>query len=389
MNEHVAGKFIGENILRLLAQFLVDHKNPMLQHQTFKTIWAALFLQVNDQRAKKRVESLAEGSLWKIGIVSHIVKVFRERRRHLSLTTIVDIQAHLHARITDQDILNCCKTLWDCGMQNSSVLFNLCTLAEFLTTHATACRFDQMNNSFFRHLFAYKLKGVGVKVQGAPALATITNGGKANKNGHVIYTSMLMHVNPLRCATAALGAYFLWRFLVMSEPFPDLLEPKSYYFRPIFRSGLDFNQKTGYDSAYDRFKRLYHQHSILCGKVVHEGRVKVQDDNQSAQISREDNDAFCNADRSEVKASYQLGVPLGPQVLQAGADHRLPHEYGAPHHDADADKCVNVLVPALAREEARIHALREQVTSDQGHQGINTALHHPSLNHSVPGCSIV
>lgn len=65
-------------------------------------------------------------------------------------------------------------------------------------------------------------------------LCNVTDGGKTNNNGRIKYSAVLPHRNPLLCCMFAKGAALLWRFRVMSVPFPDLLKPEDIFKRCVF-----------------------------------------------------------------------------------------------------------------------------------------------------------
>ena len=60
-------------------------------------------------------------------------------------------------------------------------------------------------------------------------LNTVSNGGKTNVNGNLVYTTAIPHRNPVLCVIFARGLMLLYRWLCMGEPFPDLLEYKEYF----------------------------------------------------------------------------------------------------------------------------------------------------------------
>jgi len=89
-----------------------------------------------------------------------------------------------------------------------------------------------------------------------------------------------------------------------------------------------------YDTAYGRFKALYQQEGIICGKVCHEGRVKCLQDFQRAQLLQTQVDKFVGQDYSVRTTFYELEVPQEPQVHCGGGDHEDLRQCTMQYHTA-------------------------------------------------------
>ena len=94
-----------------------------------------------------------------------------------------------------------------------------------------AARHDDLRSEVFAHMFVRQAAKIGAN--GMLMLCNVTDGSKTNNNGRVSYSAVLPHRNPLFCVMFAKAAALLWRFRVMSVPFPNLLSPDDIFKRCV------------------------------------------------------------------------------------------------------------------------------------------------------------
>lgn len=266
--------------------------------------------------------------------------------------------------MTEEQSIDVGLVLWQCGLEGYRTFQNLTTLCEHTATHMTACRYELLKRFQFNHVCVEHMTKIGPN--GTEALKTLFNQGKTLNGGHYRATSVLPHYNPLKCHQAAMGALFVWRFRFMSEPFPDFRDPASWYHRPLYRTGRNYKDAMTYDTAYGRFKALYQQEGIICGKVCHEGRVKCLQDFQRAQLLQTQVDKFVGQDYSVRTTFYELEVPQEPQVHCGGGDHEDLRSFEPPQSKVDVDEGVEVLFPEIKHGLGLIGVYEQQIASDVG-----------------------
>lgn len=217
-------------------------------------------------------------------------------------------------------------------------------------------------------MFARMAKTVGPA--GMPMLSNVTDGGKTNNNGRISYTAVLPHRNPLLCTIFAKGALFLWRFLVMRVPFPNLIEPKDIFKRPTLRQGYDEMRGVTYDSSYALMKRLYMAVSAVPTKVLHQGRGECQRCLDDVGVELDQIKRLCKYIHDDQTDSYLLNPPLAALLAAAGYDHETPRAACAAHLAVRvSDSLVQAMIPELAKAQAVVEAEFSTVSSGMEAKG--------------------
>ena len=91
------------------------------------------------------------------------------------------------------------------GRDMTSGFFCLQTLFELRAGHQMCARHDEMREEKLCHMFTKLQKKAGPQGN-MRIMCNISNGGKTNKNGHVVITGCMPHKNPLLCTIFARGA---------------------------------------------------------------------------------------------------------------------------------------------------------------------------------------
>lgn len=81
---------------------------------------------------------------------------------------------------------------------------------------------------------------------GTALLCNVTDGGKTNVAGHLVYSGVMSHKNPILCTIFCKAAMLLWRLLFMGETFPDMLKPESYYTKYVLRTASTAAEGSSY-----------------------------------------------------------------------------------------------------------------------------------------------
>jgi hypothetical protein len=78
--------------------------------------------------------------------------------------------------------------------------------------------------------FIRTVRGVG-PLPGTIVSFQVTNKAKHNQVGRLEYTAAAPHLDPLRDTSAWHGLLWIWRFIILMEPFPDFLDYKVLFKR--------------------------------------------------------------------------------------------------------------------------------------------------------------
>lgn len=97
---------------------------------------------------------------------------------------------------------------------SASVLTMVITRLQVRATHQSAARHDDLRAERLSSLFVRDAPKIGM--HGSSILCNVTNGGKTNANGNIIYSGTAPHRNPLLCSIFARGCMLLTRWNVVS-----------------------------------------------------------------------------------------------------------------------------------------------------------------------------
>eukprot|EP00658_Telonema_sp_P-2_P077619 TRINITY_DN7062_c0_g1_i5.p1 TRINITY_DN7062_c0_g1~~TRINITY_DN7062_c0_g1_i5.p1 ORF type:complete len:560 (-),score=76.31 TRINITY_DN7062_c0_g1_i5:164-1843(-) len=229
---------------------------------------------------------------------------------------------------------------------------------DVLQAVAANAKLQHLQLQRFSHLFTRDYPKVGPV--GMKAALTVSNSGKTNKNGHLVFNGVLPHRNPLLDTMFAMGHMLLLRFKLLAEKFPNMLQVDDFYHRRLIRltgRGGEFKE-VAYDSSYRHFKDLYRECDVLCDKALHQGRVTGQQELDDDLVLIDQIKRFCNYLHDEQNESYLLNIPLQPFLSRAGYDHELKSAAYAAHLtpiDVNTMKeLIDLLLPQLASEEQSV-----------------------------------
>lgn len=168
-----------------------------------------------------------------------------------------DIQAHLESEITQEQMVHAARSLLgrDPNLRMGE-LYALNTLVDLRSTHMMSGRSEYDREEKLCFNFTRSMPRIGRN--GHTATCVLTNGGKTNSSGRLVYSGTVAHANPLLAYCAAKGLLLGYRFGgLVSEEAPDFLNLKDFFLRPSLRSHKDFRKEMGYQAQLRNFNRLY------------------------------------------------------------------------------------------------------------------------------------
>ena len=276
-------------------------------------------------------------------------------KRESHMAAMVDLQAEVESDVGFDGMMRMAMRCLNVDIPNTSALFCMQTFFELRATHQQGARHDDLREEVFAHIFSRQSPKLGVN--GMTLLANVTDGGKTNKNGRVSYSALISHRNPILSAIFAKAALFLWRFLIMGVPFPELLDPKDIFRRPTLRQGYDDFGHVSYDSSYTIMKRLYESEKIVVTKCLHQGRGECQRELDDDGVELDMIKRLCKYIHDDQTDSYLLNPPLAALLSRAGFDHEMPRSAYAAHLAVKPPaELIAELLPALIIQEQKIEA---------------------------------
>mmetsp|Transcript_28874 Transcript_28874/g.58607 ORF Transcript_28874/g.58607 Transcript_28874/m.58607 type:complete len:286 (+) Transcript_28874:176-1033(+) len=170
-----------------------------------------------------------------------------------------DIHTNIDCPIAMIKRLDGARVLLNDNLGGAGSLYALNTHYEFNVTHAVATRGEDIRAENVACSFVRKVLTVGQN--GTYGLFFMSNGGKTNAKGRLVYFGSIPHKNPLLCAIAAKGRVYMYRWNAeygQSERNPDFLDPQDYYLMHVCRPDISKgrHEKTEYEVQRKNFKSL-------------------------------------------------------------------------------------------------------------------------------------
>ena len=170
---------------------------------------------------------------------------------------------------SEKEFNRLCHELWAHGTSSTELHFR--TLVDFLAGHYFLMRGSERLGIELSDLFTFEFIGEG-PTRCMPAIVT-TRGSKKNQFGRLETMGALRHRNPQTCLLSALGFYFLWRWDLTDEPFPDFGSRSAWYnIRLIKSKGNDRTAALAYNTQLDWVGKAFQYAGIASHKKTHIGR---------------------------------------------------------------------------------------------------------------------
>ena len=166
---------------------------------------------------------LAHGQETREGYVCNLrhVKEMKETTfsgaRSQLLEAHADLQAKVTADISPEEMLKLCRACLAFELEERPMV-TMQTFFELRATHMMAARHDDLREETLNCMFVRDAPRI--RRHGSVLVCNVTNGGKTNVNGNLIYSGAAPHVNPLLCCIFARACLFVIRFNVRPPPPP-------------------------------------------------------------------------------------------------------------------------------------------------------------------------
>ena len=222
------------------------------------------------------------------------------------------------------------------------------------------------------HSFVKSHSALGPYTEAVELFNTVSRGGKTNKNNNMLYTSAISHINPCLGVIFARAIFWMYRFKIMKEPFPNLLEPEEYFIRYVLRGSDDAFQGVSSSSCSTAHEAVHEKWKLFVTKILHQGRGQAhrecdEDENSIDSIRRIAH--TCHSDTAE---SYCLNTPLGPVLTLGRFDRTVRDNVVPPHHQIQpSEELINILfIPDL---EQNAIAIQQGITRCASRKEVKSA----------------
>lgn len=138
----------------------------------------------------------------------------------------------------------------------------------------TMRRGEEYRDSLIHRRFIRQVEVIGPK-PGIEVSMMVTNKGKWNTVGRLEYTGTCPHIDPLRDTAAWHGILWLFRFAILKEPFPNVLNRNEYFDWPTYRAIHTITPMS--ESSYSETWHNFFSDAGACvGKLTHQPRRQGQ-----------------------------------------------------------------------------------------------------------------
>ncbi|MGH3055500.1 MAG: hypothetical protein ACRDL7_11045, partial [Gaiellaceae bacterium] len=281
--------------MRYMSEF-IDYLNarPGMTAQVFEKSLGYVQMVVEDQ--VKAANNQQHDAALMCGFVREMnngkakvyLQNFREQRRQRKFTdeggrvvyrdVLVDVPISVSSQQT-LDLVQAC--MLPSRYKEGVVLDELLaiqTIVEYLQTHATAGRMEDVRKARLCMCFTNYLASMGQNEKGAKLFCSMLNEGKCRTGDKAVYTSAAMHNNPLLCLGGWMGILLMHRFSQMKEPFPNYLVPDDFMERSVLRSVKCFKALSDYETQNVYHRKTFDLVGLESSKVTHLNRGVMQRD---------------------------------------------------------------------------------------------------------------
>jgi hypothetical protein len=144
------------------------------------------------------------------------------------------------------------------------------TMTDLFLSHYMLARGDHRRAAEISDLFTFEFPGEG-PTRCMPLIFT-TRGGKTNQHGRLETAGALRSREPEICLLGAVAFYFLFRWDLSPEPFPDFGSPQRWYNTRLLKAGTDATAGLSYSSQWLWVCRAFEFAGIVSEKKTHAGR---------------------------------------------------------------------------------------------------------------------
>ena len=188
----------------------------------------------------------------------------------------------------------------------------------------------------------------------------VRNKGKTNKTGKREASGHTVSVNPARDFAAWQGFCFIWRFVVLMEPFPDILNSEALHCRPLYRSINSYKDGIDYTTQSKQYKKMFRSQRVVAEKVTHHFRgqsMREMDRHEidHTKISRLAGTTVPGAPgqkQNRVQVNhYMTNPPVDALVERGGGDPKNPMWHNPPWASVEVpEDVIDELCPFLTKQ---------------------------------------
>jgi hypothetical protein len=231
----------------------------------------------------------------------------------------------------------------------------------FMKTGVSVERGDQC---IWSHFGMHYLKDIGsIGPTGTKGFNHVTNKGKTNPRGHLVTTTDIACVNPVKTPACLLGVIIIFRFLVLGEPFPDFLDHKDFAQRPMLRCPQSYRKSETPKSVQKPFRCFFNACGVHSFHTIHFNRKDGQEglDQDGVHpdlISRHgkySEGGGAGGTTKRERESYLNGQPYLAVLNRSGGEWTNPKSYSNAWENVHVkDELMKLVVPPMLEQREKI-----------------------------------
>ncbi|KAJ6780567.1 hypothetical protein PWT90_10658 [Aphanocladium album] len=216
---------------------------------------------------------------------------------------------------SEQELERVCAELWAHSVASPECHFR--TLIDLLLGHYMLTRGSDRRATEISDIFTFEFKNEG-STRCMPLILT-TRGSKQNQHGRLKTAGALRNRQPLVCLLGALAFYFLLRWDLTEEPFPDLSHKASWYKVRLIRGfGNDSTATFSYNSQRDWVVKAFGYAGIHSKKKTHIGRSSGAKTAELKGVSEEQIRRAGRWNQEQIVGCYLSALPRKFMRVMAG-----------------------------------------------------------------------
>ena len=346
----------------------VDYCDRMEDMTFSKMSTVCYFLQTHLYRqcqANNCGEKCPKGCVTQDAAINGVRKKYLTERSLEAMMKCEDMIAGLECDVDFQQMLNMSREVFFPTCQKTAkmdALGRIQTYAQMVESASTMRRGEDLRCGSFAMQTVIYYEEIGPS--GSLIDLVIRNKGKTNKSGTREASGHSISTNPVKDFAAWQGFCFLYRFVVLNEKFPNLLDSQDLHSRPLYRSMNHYKHGLDYAVQYDQYTSMFDSQGVIVNKVTHQFRGQAmremdRHDIDHVKISRLAGVTIPGSvgqkqNKSQVN-HYMTNPPVQAMVERAGGNHKYPeiHKPAWATVDFSAD-LLTELCPFLTGQRERI-----------------------------------
>ena len=249
------------------------HQNPAMTKSILKNCLAFLQFELVAQGEKLKVRVPA-GYVVELPGVRAMKEEIYAKARTQKLELAADLHASVVCDIGKEKMFEMCDYLLSMKLlqKERNALLTFQTYFELRATHQHFARHDHLRDEMLNMMLTRPTDRLGPTDFKMNIFMNISDGGKTNTNGNLVYCASIPARNPILCVQLSRACLLVYRFRCMGEAFPSIVDHADLASRYVLRQIGDPKKGIDGPSSYNIHKAMYESHAVRTVKILHQGR---------------------------------------------------------------------------------------------------------------------